>query len=127
MNREQAFADLAFNPPNVPRTVPSRLHRFMPLAPITSKQQHLLNDLIAHNGIGAESLRLMFGEGFVSVDRLSSWAASWAIGEIQEFESRRFDDEALASEAEMEQVMKAVIADLYLTNYPNLRQVSVDD
>ena len=31
---EQAWADLAFNPTNVPREVPTRQQRFMPLEPI---------------------------------------------------------------------------------------------
>ena len=118
MSAEQAWADLSFNPRNVPRQVPTRLQRFMPLEPITTDQRRLLNDLIAYNGIGEESLRVMFGGGFVSLDRLSRWAASWAITVIRDFEDRPVDDEA---------ALKAHIAERYRTANPELRAVTVHD
>ena len=118
MSAEQAWADLAFNPTNVPRVVPTRLQRFMPLEPMTPDQRRLLDDLIAYNGIGEESLRVMFGGGFVSLDRLSRWAASWAITVIRDFEERVTDAEP---------ALKAHIADHYIARNPELRRVSVDD
>jgi len=124
---DQAWADLAFNPSRVPRTVPSRLQRFMPLQQITEKQKHLLNRKIMDNAFGTESVALLFGDGFVSVDRLSSWAASWAISEIEEFESRAFDDAEIVAADRLERAMKAVIADHYRAANPELRQVMVDD
>ena len=68
MSAPQAWADLAFNPSRVPRTVPSRLQRFMPLQQITEKQKHLLNRKIMDNAFGTESVALLFGDGFVSVE-----------------------------------------------------------
>ena len=127
MSAEQAWADLAFNPTNVPRQVPTPRMRFMPLEPITLKQENLLNHKIHDNGFGTESVRLLFGEGFVSVDRLSSWAASWAIGEIEEFEDRAFDDAEIAAEARLEPALKTAIADYYIARNPDLRRVTVDD
>ena len=127
ISAEQAWADLAFNPTNVPRQVPTPRMRFMPLEPITLKQANLLNHKILDNAFGQESVRKLFGEGFVSVDRLSSWAASWAIGEIEEYESRAYDDAEIAAEARLERAMKAVIADHYRARHPELRRVTVDD
>lgn len=118
MSADQAWADLAFNPTNVPRQVPTRLQRFMPLEPMTGHQRRLLDDLITYNGIGEESLRVMFGDGFVSLDRLSRWAASWAITVIRDFEDRPVDEDA---------ALKGHIADHYRARNPELRRVSVDD
>lgn len=124
---EQAWADLAFNPTNVPRTVPTRQQRFMPLEPLTLKQENRLNDLIYANGLSEKSMALLFGEGYEAIYRLSSWAASWAIGQIEEFEDRAYDDAEIAAEARLERAMKAVIADHYRARNPELRRVTVDD
>lgn len=118
MSAPQAWADLAFNPMNVPRVVPNRLQRFMPLESITLDQRNLLQDLITWNGIGDESLRVLFGDGYESLDRLSKWAASWAITVIRDFEERVTDAEP---------ALKAHIADHYIARNPELRRVSVDE
>ena len=118
ISAEQAWSDKAFNPGNVPRQVPTRLQRFMPLEPITLKQENALNDLIAYMGIGPATLRTLFGEGFVAVNRLSSWAASWAITTIRSYEDRPADTET---------ALKAHIADHYRARHPELRRVTVDD
>ena len=127
MSAEQAWADLSFNPRNVPRQVPTPRMRFMPLEPITLKQENRLNDLIYANGLSEKSMALLFGEGYEAIYRLSSWAASWAIGEIEEFESRAYDDAEIAAEARLEQAMKALIAEQYRAAHPELRRVTVDD
>ena len=127
MSAEQAWADLSFNPRNVPRQVPTRLQRFMPLEPITLKQENRLNDLIYANGLSEKSMALLFGEGYEAIYRLSSWAASWAIGEIEEFEDRAYTDDEIAAEARLEQAMKALIAEQYRAANPELRRVTVDD
>ena len=123
----QAWADLAFNPTNVPRQVPTRLQRFMPLEPITLRQEYALKHKILDNALSEKSVRLLFGEGFVSIERLSSWAASWAISEIEEFEDRAYTDDEVAAEARLEPALKAVIADYYIARNPELRRVTVDD
>ena len=127
MSAEQAWSDLAFNPTNVPRQVPTRLQRFMPLEPITLKQENRLNDLIYANGLSEKSMALLFGEGYEAIYRLSSWAASWAISEIEEFEDRAYTDDEIAAEARLEQAMKALIAEQYRAANPELRRVTVDD
>ena len=127
MSAEQAWTDLSFNPRNVPRQVPTRLQRFMPLEPITLKQENRLNDLIYANGLSEKSMALLFGEGYEAIYRLSSWAASWAIGEIEEFEDRAYADSEISAEARLEQAMKAHIAERYRTANPELRTVTVHD
>lgn len=71
----------AANPANVPREVLYREQTFMPLEPITDSQRSYLSMLLRQASIEPGNL---FGDGFESIEALSSWAASWAISELQD-------------------------------------------
>lgn len=70
----------AANPANVPRQVDYREHTFMPLEPCTESQRSYLVMLLRQAAMDPAQL---FGEGYESIEGLSSWAASWAISELQ--------------------------------------------
>jgi len=105
------------NPGNVPRRVKYANQKFMPLSPASHAAVTKLRYLMRDNGIGMDSMRLMFGEGFRSLDLLSGWAVSWAIDQIQEFERQQGVDEEQA---------KRRIADHYLAKFPQLRRPDDD-
>ena len=71
----------AANPANVPREVIYREQTFMPLEPITESQRSYLSMLLRQAAMDPAHL---FGDGFQSIESLSSWAASWAISELQD-------------------------------------------
>ena len=71
----------AANPAKVPREVLYRDQAFMPLEPCTDSQQAYLLALLRDTGSDPAEV---FGDGFESIEALSSWAASWAISELQD-------------------------------------------
>lgn len=74
----------AMNPANVPRPVPYREWRWMPYEPITDRQRTYLADLLRTTGTDPATV---YGEGFVAVEALSQWAASWGIQNLQDVAS----------------------------------------
>ena len=74
----------AMNPANVPRPVPYREWRWMPFEPITHRQRTYLADLLRTTGTDPATV---YGEGFVAVEALSQWAASWGIQNLQDVAS----------------------------------------
>lgn len=74
----------AMNPANVPRPVPYREWRWMPFEPITHRQRTYLGELLRTTGTDPAKV---YGEGFVAVEALSQWAASWAIQNLQDVAS----------------------------------------
>ena len=74
----------AMNPANVPRPVPYREWRWMPFEPITHRQRTYLAELLRTTGTDPATV---YGEGFVAVEALSQWAASWGIQNLQDVAS----------------------------------------
>ena len=74
----------AMNPANVPRPVPYREWRWMPYEPITDRQRTYLADLLRTTGTDPATV---YGDGFVAVEALSQWAASWGIQNLQDVAS----------------------------------------
>lgn len=74
----------AMNPAHVPRPVPYREWRWMPYEPITDRQRTYLADLLRTTGTDPATV---YGEGFVAVEALSQWAASWGIQNLQDVAS----------------------------------------
>ena len=74
----------AMNPANVPRPVPYREWRWMPFEPITDRQRTYLADLLRTTGTDPATV---YGDGFVAVEALSQWAASWGIQNLQDVAS----------------------------------------
>ena len=74
----------AMNPANVPRPVPYREWRWMPYEPITDRQRTYLGELLRTTGTDPAKV---YGDGFVAVEALSQWAASWGIQNLQDVAS----------------------------------------
>ena len=74
----------AMNPANVPRPVPYREWRWMPFEPITHRQRTYLAELLRTTGTDPATV---YGDGFVAVEALSQWAASWGIQNLQDVAS----------------------------------------
>lgn len=81
-----SWLDIAdgMNPANVPRPVPYREWRWMPYEPITDRQRTYLADLLRTTGTDPATV---YGDGFVAVEALSQWAASWGIQNLQDVAS----------------------------------------
>ena len=78
------------NPENVPRTVHYRDQSFMPLEPCSAAQQTYLLSLMRETGVKAGDL---YGDGFTTVEALSSWAASWGIEQLLDARAAQEADE----------------------------------
>ena len=76
----------AMNPAAVPRPVPYREWRWMPYEPITDRQRTYLAELLRTTGTDPATV---YGEGFVALEALSQWAASWAIQNLQDVASHQ--------------------------------------
>ena len=99
----------AMNPANVPRSVMYQDQRWMPLEPVSQAQARRLQALLDEVGGNAPAL---FGDGFDGLDRISSWAASGAIAEM----------EALRDEQQSEErLLKAQMARILREKWPHLR------
>ena len=92
----------AMNPGNVPRFVLYKDQAFMPLERRSDMQARQVQSLLDEVGGTAPPL---FGEGFESLDGISSWAASWAITELENLRDEQQSEERLVK-AQMAQVLR---------------------
>ncbi len=95
----------ASNPARTPRQVFYRDQRWMPLEPATARQVERLRMLLHWTGVKPAE---WFGEGYRSVEQLSSWAASCAIADLQSL-----DAEQQAEESDVKRAMTRILADKF--------------
>jgi hypothetical protein len=95
----------AANPARTPRAVFYQDQRFMPLEPATARQLERLRVLLQLTGTKPAE---WFGEGYRSVEHLSSWSASCAIEDLRSLDARQ-----QAEEQDVKRGMTRVLAEKY--------------
>ena len=108
----------SLNPANVPACRDAQWV-YSVSRPISKAQTHTLQEWLKWEGVKASDL---FGEGFSSLQDLSSWAAHWAITLLESRAGARMAEEYRRDlEARRDQQVKRMISDIYLNRHPELR------
>ena len=109
----------SLNPANVPAVKDLR-YLYSVSRPISKAQIHTLSEWLKWEGVEASDL---FGEGFSSLQDLSSWAAHWAITLLESRAGARMAEEYRRDlQDRRDQQVKRMISDIFLSRHPDLRR-----